>query len=128
MLILDWQVVDLGAPKCCAARAKTADTAPVLFLTTSSGEDDIVAGLTAGADDYMIKPLRRGELARVQALLRAPIRPRTAPNSCNSASIFETRPGRLLMKASAGRDAQGIRPGAVIFPQHWPAPVARLHP
>ena len=55
MLILDWQVVDLtGAEVMRRAREKLPDSAPVLFLTTSSGEDDIVAGLAAGADDYMI--------------------------------------------------------------------------
>ncbi|SDG92680.1 MULTISPECIES: response regulator transcription factor [unclassified Duganella] len=100
MLILDWQVVDLGGAEVLRrAREKLPDNAPVLFLTTSSGEDDIVAGLTAGADDYMIKPLRRSEMvARVQALLR---RAYPAQNGAESLQfgqyVFETRPGRLLM-------------------------------
>nr|WP_315258587.1 response regulator transcription factor [uncultured Duganella sp.] len=100
MLILDWQVVDLGGAEVLRrAREKLPDNAPVLFLTTSSGEDDIVAGLAAGADDYMIKPLRRSEMvARVQALLR---RAYPAQNGAESLQfgqyIFETRPGRLLM-------------------------------
>ena len=72
MLILDWQVADMsGTEVLRRAKEKLPENAPTLFLTTSSGEDDIVAGLAAGADDYMIKPLRRSEMvARVQALLR----------------------------------------------------------
>jgi DNA-binding response OmpR family regulator len=72
MLIIDWQVPDLsGADVLRWSREKLPPTLPVLFMTSRSGEDDIVAGLAAGADDYMIKPIRRGELvARVQALLR----------------------------------------------------------
>ena len=72
MLILDWHVNDLtGADVLKRAKEKLAAHAPTMFLTDNSGEDDIVAGVGAGADDYMIKPLRRGELlARVQALLR----------------------------------------------------------
>ncbi|MHA4868834.1 response regulator transcription factor [Duganella sp. PWIR1] len=100
MLILDWQVVDMsGTEVLRRAKEKLPDNAPVLFLTTSSGEDDIVAGLAAGADDYMIKPLRRSEMvARVQALLR---RAYPAQNGAEQLQfgqyIFETRPGRLLM-------------------------------
>jgi DNA-binding response OmpR family regulator len=72
MLIIDWQVADLsGAEVLSWARDKLPANLPVLFMTSRSGEDDIVAGLAAGADDYMIKPIRRGELvARAQALLR----------------------------------------------------------
>ena len=49
------------------------------MMTSRSGEDDIVAGPAAGADDYMIKPIRRAELvARVcKALLRRYIRAKT---------------------------------------------------
>ena len=100
MLILDWQVSDLsGVEVVRRAKEKMAANTPMMFLTNSSGEDDIVAGLGAGADDYMIKPLRRGELvARVQALLR---RAFPAENGAEQLQfgqyVFETRPGRLLM-------------------------------
>jgi DNA-binding response OmpR family regulator len=44
---------------------------PIIMLTGSSGEDDIVRGLNAGANDYIAKPFRANELlARLQAQLR----------------------------------------------------------
>ena len=44
---------------------------PIIMLTALSGIDDRVAGLDAGADDYMVKPFAFSELyARLQALLR----------------------------------------------------------
>jgi two-component system OmpR family response regulator len=55
-----------------AARASGTKT-PVLFLTTMGGVDDRVAGLEAGADDYLTKPFAFTELlARVGALARRP--------------------------------------------------------
>lgn len=72
MLILDWHVPDLSAVEVLRqSRDKLPLNMPVLFMTSRSGEDDIIAGMEAGANDYMIKPIRRSELvARVQALLR----------------------------------------------------------
>ena len=74
-------------------------TTPMMFITNSSAEDDIVAGVSAGADDYMIKPLRRGELvARVQALLRRAYPTQNGAEQLQFGPyIFETRPGRLSM-------------------------------
>ena len=44
---------------------------PVIFITSRDTEADIVGALAAGADDYMIKPLRRSEmLARCAAVVR----------------------------------------------------------
>jgi two-component system, OmpR family, response regulator RpaA len=46
-------------------------TLPILFLTAMGATDDIVEGLDAGADDYVVKPFELAELqARVHALIR----------------------------------------------------------
>jgi DNA-binding response OmpR family regulator len=100
MLILDWQLADPGGAEILRrAKEKLSAATPMMFITNSSAEDDIVAGISAGADDYMIKPLRRGELvARVQALLRRAYPTQNGAEQLQFGPyIFETRPGRLLM-------------------------------
>ncbi|MDC8757719.1 response regulator transcription factor [Janthinobacterium fluminis] len=104
MLILDWQVADMdGADVLRRAREKLPPKAPVMFLTHGAGEDDIVAGLAAGADDYMLKPMRRGELlVRAQALLRRAYPGQNGAEQLQFGPyVFETRPGRLLMDGTA---------------------------
>jgi two-component system, OmpR family, response regulator RpaA len=57
-------------------------TLPVLFLTAKGSTDDIVDGLDAGADDYVIKPFELPELrARVHALLRRGMREKMPANN-----------------------------------------------
>ena len=72
LVILDWHVPDLSGEEVCRAiRKAVREPLPVLFTTGRNREEDIVHALKAGADDYLIKPLRRMEfLARVEALLR----------------------------------------------------------
>ena len=73
---IDIAVVDLGLPKRSGLEAirawrKAGRTFPILILTARDGWQEKVAGLDAGADDYVTKPFRFEEvLARVQALLR----------------------------------------------------------
>jgi two-component system response regulator RegX3 len=72
LFILDWQVPDVsGADVLKWLRANISRSVPVLFVTVRDSEQDIVFALEQGADDYMVKPVRRQELiARMHALLR----------------------------------------------------------
>jgi DNA-binding response OmpR family regulator len=72
ILILDWQLPDCeGIDILEKVRQSLHFQGPVLFATAKDSEADIVRGLTTGADDYLIKPLRQAELlARVAALWR----------------------------------------------------------
>ena len=73
---LDLAVVDLGLPKLSGVdivkRArKKGCSYPILILTARDGWESKVAGLEAGADDYVVKPFHKEELmARARALLR----------------------------------------------------------
>lgn len=54
-----------------ARRLKSTDDFPLLFLTSASGIDDVLAAFDAGGDDYIVKPFVMAELlARMRAALR----------------------------------------------------------
>lgn len=72
LILLDWQVPDITGDEVLRhIRATLGMQLPVIFVTSRTLEADLIQGLRAGADDYVVKPLRAGELlARVEALLR----------------------------------------------------------
>lgn len=71
LLILDWMLPGKTGLEICQQLRRQGKTTPVLFLTAKDTLDDRVAGLDAGADDYLVKPFELRELlARVRALLR----------------------------------------------------------
>ncbi|GAB4547172.1 MAG: response regulator transcription factor [Pleurocapsa sp.] len=82
LLILDWMLPHKSGLEICQELRSQRDPlrgahfrqTPVLFLTAKDTIDDRVAGLDAGADDYLVKPFELRELlARVRALLRRPV-------------------------------------------------------
>ncbi len=81
LLILDRMLPDAeGADLCRRLRAEDQDI-KVLMLTAKDTLDDTIAGLHAGADDYMTKPFAFAELlARIEALLRRPATGQPAPD------------------------------------------------
>lgn len=72
LIVLDWMMPGLtGLEVCAALRAHaTSSTVRVLMLTARAQESDLQAAFDAGADEFLIKPFRSGDLqARVAALL-----------------------------------------------------------
>ncbi|MCU0756808.1 MAG: response regulator transcription factor [Xanthomonadales bacterium] len=72
VLLLDWVLPESsGMDVLTWVRQSFLGKVPVVFLTAQEREEQIVQALSAGADDYLIKPARRRELlARIQALGR----------------------------------------------------------
>lgn len=74
--VFDLAILDLGLPRldglAVLRRLRESGSAlPVLILTARDATEDRIAGLDAGADDYLIKPFDLSELeARLRALLR----------------------------------------------------------
>ena len=70
LIILDLMLPDMDGEDICETIRKDSDL-PIIMLTAKSDEDDRIAGLGLGADDYVVKPFSPRELvARVKALLR----------------------------------------------------------
>ena len=71
VVVLDVLMPHVDGLEVCRRLRAAGDRTPVLMLTARDAVDDRVAGLDAGADDYLVKPFALKELqARVRALLR----------------------------------------------------------
>ncbi|MFP4009788.1 MAG: response regulator transcription factor [Spirulinaceae cyanobacterium] len=71
LVILDWMLPGISGIEICRRLRDTQDKVPIILLTAKDEVSDRVAGLDAGADDYMVKPFSVEELlARVRAHLR----------------------------------------------------------
>ncbi len=71
VVLLDVLMPELDGIEVCRRMRDAGDRTPVLMLTARDEVDDRVAGLEAGADDYLAKPFALPELlARLKALLR----------------------------------------------------------
>ena len=72
LYVLDWVLPDLsGIEVLKRLRKEMGDYTSAIIVTAKDEEQSIVRGLEAGADDYLVKPVRRAEMmARVSAVLR----------------------------------------------------------
>jgi two-component system alkaline phosphatase synthesis response regulator PhoP len=84
LLILDIMLPGIDGLELCRRLRATGSDLPVLMLTARGDEDDRVAGLSEGADDYLTKPFSLKEfLLRVKALLRRSRKPQVAASNYN---------------------------------------------
>ena len=71
LAIVDWLLPGLSGLELCKRLRAKNNPMPVLMLTAKDRMEDMVTGLDAGADDYLVKPFRKEELlARLRALQR----------------------------------------------------------
>jgi DNA-binding response OmpR family regulator len=107
-------VLDLGLPDvdgldvCRRLRARRPDVA-ILILTARDLELDIVAGLDAGADDYLVKPFRLSELlARIRSHLRR--RSTISTEQAEPLAVGSLRIDRMARRAWLGDTELALRP------------------
>lgn len=106
LIILDRMLPEVDGIKICQILREKKMTAPILILTAKDKIEDRVAGLNAGADDYLVKPFAFEELlARVRALLRRPQKVATSILHVGDLELnnltFEVKRGNKKLKLSS---------------------------
>lgn len=111
LYVVDWRLPH-GDGKTIVERLRASGcTAPVLMLTALADVEHRVAGLEAGADDYLAKPFAFEELvARVRALLRRPPLRQQAPLLQVGALVLESAQGRATLQGPHGAALLNLRP------------------
>ncbi|SHJ65904.1 DNA-binding response regulator, OmpR family, contains REC and winged-helix (wHTH) domain [Anaerocolumna jejuensis DSM 15929] len=85
LLILDVTLPDGTGFEVCEKVRKQGKQIPIIFLTASDEEVNVIRGLDSGGDDYVTKPFKLGELcSRIRALLR-----RTGISNQNNNTVIE---------------------------------------
>ena len=70
IIVLDWDSLSISGPEICR-QIRFVKTTPIIIVTDNISSKDCIAGLEAGADDYIRKPFVKEELvARIKAILR----------------------------------------------------------
>ncbi|MEU1938701.1 response regulator transcription factor [Streptomyces coeruleorubidus] len=108
VLVLDVMMPGIDGLQVCRVLRAEGDRTPVLMLTALVETADRIAGLDAGADDYVVKPFDVEEVfARLRALLR-----RTSPVGVGGAPVAEAPrpvPERFIEAAGIRMDPQARR-------------------
>jgi DNA-binding response OmpR family regulator len=111
VIILDWMLPERDGPSICQALRSAHIPVSILMLTARTQVEDRVAGLYAGADDYLGKPFSFDELiARIHSLGRR--------FNASSSSSWELRVGSLVMDLRTHTARRGDRV-LNLTPREW---------
>lgn len=98
-IVLDVMMPGMDGFEVCET-IRTFSSAPIIFLTGRSSEDDKINGLLTGGDDYLVKPYGLRELsARIQALLRRASLQPVPPVNANVLTFRDLTIDKLAHKA-----------------------------
>jgi DNA-binding response OmpR family regulator len=146
LVLLDLGLPDIDGLKVCRSIRAAQPLTVLVMLTARTEEMDVVVGLEAGADDYLTKPVRLGELlARVRAHLRraGPADPAASPESIGDLVIdtagrrvsvagqelvLRTKEFDLLARLAATPGAAVSRNTLMseVWDEHWYGPTKTL--
>ncbi len=100
MLLLDWMLPDTTGDRILEwVRRHRESNLPIMVVTSRQREEDIVQALDAGADDYVVKPVKRNELlARIAALGRRTSRFGALPPMLDVPPFRVDRAARCILK------------------------------
>lgn len=107
LILLDVMMPEISGWDLCR-QIRSSSRIPIIMLTAKDGDEDIVRGLSGGADDYLSKPFNQGQLvARIEAVLR-----RSKSNIGRARTIVSPPPSSISsviatpsLKASTPEDA-----------------------
>ena len=145
LIVLDVRLPEMDGFEVCQRLRGQRDFTPILMLTARAQPDDVIFGLKAGADDYVVKPFDLAELlARVEGLLRRQAWARGGKGAESRRGTIgrywvdfetleaETRRGRVVLssKEAAVMRLLASRPGQVVTRRDLLADVWQLpnHP
>lgn len=101
VVLMDINMPGIGGVRACREIRKSLPHLGILMLTVRDREDDKIAALDAGADDYITKPFQVRELAaRIRAAVRRSSASRTDPDAVIRIGNIELDPARRLVRKS----------------------------
>ncbi len=130
MLVIHWQPPLANSLEVLQwTRESLPGNLPVLLIANRAGEDEIVTGLEAGANDYLLKPVRRGELVvRTQVLLRCAYPTRLVSEQVRFGDfLFEIRSARLTIGEEVVELTQKEFDLALLFFRNIGRPLSRAY-